>query len=93
MKKLLKLFRRVTGAIDIVFLMRIQSIRKHIQLAVDSVDYEMLKQADRRIEIELAYSHTDKEIDIIYELLGAIHHARELMNETLIKESLQCSHN
>lgn len=71
---------------DIVFLRRLQSIERHIHHAVNSVSFDILKIAQTRIELELKYRHTKKEIELINGLSEQAELANKLIESTLILE-------
>lgn len=71
---------------DMVFLMRLRSIEKHIRLAVDNVSFDMLNAAKERIRIELQYRHSKKEKELINELAAIAGKADEFMKAILIAE-------
>lgn len=77
MKKLLyRLFRKKQ---DIVFLLRMQSIDRHINLAVQLVSFNMLNEAMKRIEWECQYDHTFYELEQIKRLVAKVSDARQQM--------------
>lgn len=72
---------------DIVFLMRLRSIERHIDLAVDKVSFDILRTAQSRIDFEFKYNHTQKERYLISLLGQRAEFAEQTIKNILIIES------
>jgi hypothetical protein len=72
--------------LDLLFLMRLRSIERHIRLSVENVSFDMLNAAKERIRIELQYVHSKKEKELINGLSSIADKAEEFMKQILIAE-------
>jgi hypothetical protein len=72
---------------NLLFEWRLQSIERHIRHAVDSVSFNVLDAAQKRIDFEFKYSHSSKEKKQISDLYRQAIHAKTTIENILIIES------
>lgn len=75
---------------DFLFMMRMKSIEKQIDQAVECVSFDILRYAMWRVEHENEFEQNEMESKILTNIVEQIGEAREQIKQILIKESL-CS--